>query len=246
MAWTDFSDKTILQAWGLMKITVAADTVKGDLLGRNGALADANGNVPAEFVALESADSGSTINAAKHVYCKKPSTIGAGGAVTRGDHSGTADDVLWLSATGGRPSATPVATIAQVVGVVIDQDTFVLEPKPTYDGNAELVASNKTLDVQDCGKEMYVTADAITITLPATSTEFHFVIVNGMNDGECLVTVSPNASDLITGPDYAGTDDKDWLNTKATARAGDRIELAYRTATGYVVTKLVGTWTQES
>ena len=246
MAWTDFSDKTILQAWGLMKITVAADTVKGDLLGRSGALADANGNVPAEFVALESADSGSTINAAKHVYCKKPSTIGTGGAVTRGDHSGTAADVLWLSATGGRPSATPVATIAQVVGVVIDQDTFVLEPKPTYDGNAELVASNKTLDVQDCGKEMYVTADAITITLPATATEFHFVIVNGMNDGDCLVTVSPNASDLITGPDYAGTDDKDWENTKATARAGDRIELAFRTATGYVVTKLVGTWTQES
>jgi len=246
MAWTDFSDKTILQAWGLMKITVAADTVKGDLLGRSGALADANGNVPAEFVALESADSGTTINAAKFAYCKKPSTIGAGGVVTRGDHSGTADDVIWLSATGGRPSATPVATIAQMVGVVIDQDTFVLEPKANYDGNAELVASNKTLDVQDCGKEMYVTADAITITLPATATEFHFVIVNGMNDGDCLVTVSPNASDLITGPDYAGTDDKDWENTKATARAGDRIELAFRTATGYVVTKLVGTWTQES
>ena len=246
MAWTDFSDKTILQAWGLMKITVAADTVKGDLLGRSGALADANGNVPAEFVALESADSGTTINAAKFAYCKKPSTIGTGGVVTRGDHSGTADDVIWLSATGGRPSATPVATIAQMVGVVIDQDTFVLEPKSAYDGNAELVASNKTLDVQDCGKEMYVTADAITVTLPATATEFHFVIVNGMNDGDCLVTVSPNASDLITGPDYAGTDDKDWENTKATARAGDRIELAFRTATGYVVTNLVGTWTQES
>jgi hypothetical protein len=246
MAFTDFTDKTILEAWGLGEITLGADCIKGDLISRDGTLADADANKPASVVALESGDSGDTINVARMAYLQKPSTVGTGGAVTAGDHSGSADDVIWLSATAGRGSATPVATIGQQVGYCTSSQRFYLNPSETYDPLIELVASNKTLDVQDVGKQMYVTADAVVITLPATATEFNFVVVNGMNDGDGLISISPNSSDLITGPDYAGTDNKDWQNTKATARCGDRIELQYRTATGYVVTKLVGTWAQES
>lgn len=246
MAFTDFSDKVIDYAWGEIRIALGAAAIKGDILARDGTLADANANKPGYCVALEGGASGDEIAAAKGVQASKKTTVGTGGATTRGDHSGTADDVLWLSATAGKASATPVASIGQIVGVVLDQDSFVLEPSPNYWPLAELVAGNKTLDVQDCGKQMIVTADAVVITLPATGTEFDFTIVNGGNDGAQLISVSPNASDLITGPDYAGTDDKDWQNTKATARCNDYIKVKYRTATGWVVYELAGTWAQES
>ena len=246
MAYTDFEGKVILHSWGRFRIAAGAACKVGDLLARDGTLADADANKPAYCVACQDGASADEIWAAKKTEVMKKSTVGAGGAVTRGDHSGTADNVLWLSATAGKASATPVATIGQQVGVVLTQDTFILEPAETYDPNIELVAAAKTLDIQDVGKQMYVTADAIAITLPAVATGLSYVVVNGMNDGACLVTISPDALDLIAGPDVGGTDNKDWLNTKATARCGDRLGFGYKDATGYIVTLKVGTWAQEA
>lgn len=246
MAFADFGGKTILHSWGRFKITLGAAAVVGDLLARDGALADANANKPAFAVACQDGASGDSVWAAKKVEVMKKSTVGAGGAVTRGDHSGSADDVLWLSATAGKASATPVANIGQMVGLVLTQDTLVLEPSEAYDPNVELVAADLTLDIQDVGKQLYLTADAKIITLPAIATGLSYVVVNGMNDGACLVAVSPAALDMIKGPDYAGVDDKDWLNTKATARCGDRLEFGYESANGYIVTKKVGIWAQQA
>jgi len=246
MAYTDFGGKTILHNGPKFKIAVGAACIAGDLIARDGTLADANANKPASWVALEDGASADVIEVAEWAVVKKKTTIAAGGVATRGDHSGTADDVLWLSATAGKASATPVATIGQMVGTVLSQDEALLHPREEYDPNIELVAADKTLDEQDVGKQMFVTADARTITLPATATGLAFVVVNSMNDGGALVSVSPNANDLIGGPDYAGTDDKDWQNTKATARCGDRLEFQYKAATGWIVTKVVGTWAQES
>ena len=246
MAYTDFSNKTILHSWGRFRITLGAACVAGDLLARDGALADANANKPAHCIACQPGASGDVIWAAKKVETKKPDTISTGGVATQGDHSGTAGDVLWLSDTAGKASATPVANIAQVVGVVLSQDRAILEPSEQYDPRAELVAADKTLDIQDVGKQMIVTADAKVITLPAIASGLSFVVVNGMNDGACLVTISPAALDLIAGPDVAGVDNKDWLNTKATARCGDRLEFGYKDADGYIVTKVIGTWAQEA
>jgi hypothetical protein len=246
MAYTDFGDKVIHEAWGLLRITLGAACKVGDLLNRDGTLADANANRPAHYVATESGASGAVIWAARFALCGKKSTIATGGVVTAGDHSGAADDVIWLSATAGRPSATPVANIGQMVGVCVDTEKFTLEPKESYFGLAELVAANKTLDEQDAGKQMIVTADAVVITLPAVAAGLHFTIVNGGNDGDQLISISPNSSDEILGPDYAGTDDKDWQNTKATALCGDLIELQGGATAGWTVTNLKGTWAQEA
>lgn len=246
MAYTDFDGKIILRRWGKSKMTIAATIAVGDLVSKEGELADANANRPVYRVACQSGVSGGVISVAKGVEIRKPSTIGARGVPTAGDHGGTAKDVLWLSATAGKASETPVASIGQMVGYVVDSERIVLEPAEEYDPLIELVAADKTLDIEDCGKQMYVTADAKTVTLPATATGLHFEIVNGGQAGDILVKVSPNANDMIKGPDYAGTDNKDWLNTKATARPGDRIVLDYESASGYIVTKLVGTWTQEA
>lgn len=246
MAFADFTDKVILEAWGLTRITLTAACKVGDLLNRDGALADADANKPANYVAIEKGAAGATIWAARFALVGKQTTIGAGGAATAGTHGGTTDDVLWLSATAGRPSATPVANIGQVVGVCVSTEKFTLEPKEEYFPLAELVAANKTLDEQDTGKQMVVTADAVVVTLPAVAAGLHFTVVNGMNDGGALVSVSPAAVDEIQGPDYAGVDNKDWQNTKITARCGDLIEIQGGSAAGWTVTKLVGTWAQEA
>jgi hypothetical protein len=110
----------------------------------------------------------------------------------------------------------------------------------------ESVAANKTLDVQDIGKVMQVTADAKTVTLPATSVGYRFIVLNGAADGTALVTVSPNADDKIMGADLAGVNNKDRLNTKATAEMGDFIDLLGEGTDGYYVLRERGTWAAES
>jgi len=110
---------------------------------------------------------------------------------------------------------------------------------------AETVSANKTLDALDTGKVFFVDTDAKTITLPAVA-KMSFRIVNAGAYGTVLVTISPNASDNIQMPDLAATDDKDLLNTKATANRGDMVDLEYGDATGWIAKLLVGTWTKEA
>ena len=110
----------------------------------------------------------------------------------------------------------------------------------------EDVADNKTLDAEDVGKVINVTADAKTITLPAVSAGLEYVIRNGGASGTVEVTVSPNAVDKIMGADLAGVDDKDRINTKATAIIGDYIHLIYGGATGWMVVAERGTWAAEA
>jgi hypothetical protein len=109
---------------------------------------------------------------------------------------------------------------------------------------AETVSGAKTLDVQDTGKVFFVTADAGVITLPAVE-GMAFRVVNGGAYGTVLATVSPNANDMIEGPDLAGVDNKDLLNTKATANRGNYADIEYADANGWAVRKLVGTWAIE-
>jgi len=110
---------------------------------------------------------------------------------------------------------------------------------------AETLSDDKTLDDSDCAKVFFVGADAKTITLPAVE-GLHCAIVNAGAYGTVAVNVSPNASDLIEGPDLAGVDNKDLINTKATANRGDFCVLEYGDAAGWTVNKLKGTWAAEA
>ncbi len=245
MAYADFTAKVIIQSMGRFQTAVSAATKKGDLLGRSGALAEADAGIPAYSVAIEDGAASAVIWAAKWAVVRKPSTIAVGGKPTAATHGASIDDALWLSATGGKASATAIATIAQLVGHAVSTQDIILEPGEVFE-SAELITSAKTVDVQDVGKTMIATADAVVFTLPATATEFEFLFVNGGNDGAQLMSISPASDDLITGPNYAGTDNKDWQNTQATARPGDRLRVKFRTATGYVVTEKVGVWYNET
>lgn len=128
-------------------------------------------------------------------------------------------------------------------GVVeFDVDKYV-DPHAGY--TAETVSDNKTLDVQDTAKVFFVDTDAKTITLPAVE-GMAFRIVNAGAYGTVAVNISPNANDMIEGPDLAGVDNKDLINTKATACRGDYADIEYGDANGWIVRELIGTWAAEA
>lgn len=111
----------------------------------------------------------------------------------------------------------------------------------------EALSANKTLDAQDTGKLFWVDTDATTTTLPAIADGYAGgMIVNGGSYGSVAVNISPAAVDMILGPDITGADNKDLINTKATAKRGDRVKLDLGDADGYVVTEMVGTWAREA
>lgn len=119
------------------------------------------------------------------------------------------------------------------------------------------VTENKTLAAKDCGVVQNVITDDITITLPATVVGYSYNIRNGGDnssgtptrssaDESCLVTVSPNASDKIMGCELTAADDKDLLNTEATSKVGDEVQLVADGADGWYITQLKGTWARQS
>ena len=112
---------------------------------------------------------------------------------------------------------------------------------------SKTLSANKTLDAQDTGKVFFVDTDATTTTLPATATAGTFIkIVNIGAFGAVAVNVSPAAADKVQGPDLAGTDDKDHINTKATARRGDYVVLTAGHADGWTVDAQKGIWATEA
>ena len=130
-----------------------------------------------------------------------------------------------------------------VVIVAFDVDNFV-DP---YEGKtAVTIADNTTLNATHSGKALFVTTDAKVITLPAAEGMAGIKVVNIAAFGTVLVEVAPNANDMIEGPGITAADNKSILNTKATARRGDYIDLEYGDANGWTITKMKGTWARES
>ena len=117
------------------------------------------------------------------------------------------------------------------VDVLYEDDAFIEE-----------VTGALTLDAADSGKILKMTSSA-TITLPSTAVGLHYTVVNGgTKDGEVQVTVSPAALDQIIGVDITAADDKDLVNTLATAKVGDRLSLFGDGSSGWYVMSMIGTW----
>lgn len=115
------------------------------------------------------------------------------------------------------------------------------------DSNAEEKAVNYTVVINnDSGKTFISTLDGITYTLPSIAIGNTITFVNMAEDGAAALNISPAALDGIT---YAGssTDNKDLINTKATAKKGDYVTLA--SLDGVVAWQVVesrGVWAKES
>mgnify|MGYP001574360036 FL=1 len=119
---------------------------------------------------------------------------------------------------------------------------------PNYKSVAQVAtAVGITLDATHNYKTVVVTADAQTITLPATAANLRYRIVNGVKDAGALLTVDPAAADRILKLGAAAmADGEAYLNTKATARCGDYVELQGDGADGWTVVDQVGTWAEET
>jgi len=126
--------------------------------------------------------------------------------------------------------------------VEFDAENF----KDPHDGFVKeaLAASTKTLDAQDSGKAFYVTVTSV-ITLPSIEGMSGIRLICGGAYGTVQISASPAAGDMIEGPDISAANDKDIINTLATACRGDYIDLDYSDANGWVITAMKGTWARE-
>ena len=108
-----------------------------------------------------------------------------------------------------------------------------------------LAVANHSLQV---GKYIEIAADAKTLTLPAVVVGASFIIVNTANDGESLLTISPNASDkfLVDIAGAAGTDNKDIILAKATQKQYDFVHLIGLSADGWLIHNVAGVWSDEA
>jgi len=158
----------------------------------------------------------------------------------------TDDDTFVFSPVGG----TFIGFVKRFVSagiVVVEFDAAAFrDPWASYTVR-ETISANKTLDEEDTGKLFWVDTDAVTVTLPAIATGLDGVaVVNGGAFGAVAVTLSPQAVDKIHGPDITSADDKDLINTKATARRGDHVVIGGNDADGYAVLALRGIWARQA
>lgn len=112
--------------------------------------------------------------------------------------------------------------------------------------NSVDLATNTTLSLTaHSGKTVNVTATS-TMTLPAVATMHRYRVMVGKPG--ITVTISPNASDLISGAGAAssgaGADNKDVIFTNQPA--GSFIELAYGDANGWAIVDSRGDFTFEA
>lgn len=110
----------------------------------------------------------------------------------------------------------------------------------------EIKGASFTVDAQDSGKIFKVIA-SITVTLPATALGINVKFLNaGAKDGDVSITLAPNANDKFVGADLTAADDKDLVNTAATSKVGDYVEVLGDGADGWFIQSIAGTWDREA
>lgn len=125
-----------------------------------------------------------------------------------------------------------------------------------YGAQGVNVTGNKTLALADCGVIQNVTADAITLTLPASAAGLTYTVRNGgalgnasaaagsAGDNSVLVSIAPNGTDTVGGNGFTPAAGKGAQNVKLTSRVGDLITLTAGAAGTWVITSVIGTWTR--
>lgn len=108
-----------------------------------------------------------------------------------------------------------------------------------------LKSANFSVAAVDGGKMFWIDTDGVVATLAAVE-GINFVRFGNLGAyGAVGFQVSPAAADMIEGPGITAADDKDIINTKATARRQDWIEIAQGDANGWSA-RWVGTFAREA
>jgi len=113
----------------------------------------------------------------------------------------------------------------------------------------EIVSVADTMDAADNGKVFLIDTTSV-ITLPAVALGYGpYTFVNygketaGISD--VLITISPNSSDAIQGGGLTAVNDKDIINTLATAKRGDYVTVMYGGANKWSIVAMGGVWAKE-
>lgn len=109
-------------------------------------------------------------------------------------------------------------------------------------------SANYTMTEADSGKTTYIDTDGVVITLPAAGAGifYNYRFVNVGEDGQVGFSISPNAADKIMGIGLTSADNKDLINTKATAKKGDTVEIFGDGVNGWIVSYAAGQFDREA
>lgn len=117
----------------------------------------------------------------------------------------------------------------------------------------ETLTVTQDISINDAGADFNIATDAKVMTLPAITAEnigAEFTFRNTGADGNNIITISPAATDAIHGTIAAvssgGVDNKDWINTKASANKGDWCTLKAVALTDWYITGGDGVWASEA
>jgi hypothetical protein len=157
-----------------------------------------------------------------------------------------------VTATGGITTTT--GNLAASTGTLSIGGASTLTGAVTYGSTllntrtaSATITENATLTSADSGAVIKCATDGVVVTLPATAPGYTVTVVNTGAPGAVGISLSPNAADKIMGcVTGEAADDKDVINTKATAMTGDMIRLVGDGADGWWVQELVGTWEREA
>jgi hypothetical protein len=154
----------------------------------------------------------------------------------------TDDDTFAFTPVGGVYIGKVIRFVSS--GVVEVQYDVITNVDPWAGWTCEAIAGAKTLDLEDSGKAFFVTATAV-VTLPATAVDMYAALVCMAPYGTAQISADPAAADKIVGPDLTGADNKDYINTSATAQRGDYLVLKGGHTDGYIICAKKGTWAAE-
>lgn len=104
----------------------------------------------------------------------------------------------------------------------------------------------------DNGKHFYSATDNMVFTLPSATAGLCYTFTNTGADGAAKISISPAAADAIHGTitlaasvvELSGTDNKDLINTKATATTGNSVTI-FSDGTDWYVLNSTGIWASE-
>lgn len=154
------------------------------------------------------------------------------------------DDTFGFTGVGGSYVGRAVRFVSSgYVEVAFDVDS----QRDPFEGYIhELKSTNYTADAEDSGKVLWVDTDGVVITLPTIEGINGLIVANAGAYGVAGISVSPGPSDMIEGADITAADNKDLINTKATAQRGDFVEIGYGDANGWTARRRRGTWAREA
>jgi hypothetical protein len=123
--------------------------------------------------------------------------------------------------------------------------------------NQVAITATQSLEEKDAGGDYNVATDALVITLPlieADNLGMEFLFRNTGANGANIITLSPASADGINGristaaadSTAGGVVNKDWINTKATAKKGDYVRIKAVALTTWFIEEGQGVWASEA